>query len=72
MALLIILADIAAHQLKIEKFLHNQVLKFNEANLASGKASGYIKISNEIILLFLKSNESLEKLILNYKTNLNY
>lgn len=58
-------------QLKIEKFLQNQALELNESNLVSGKSElGYAKTSNEIILLFLKSKESLEKLILNYKTNL--
>jgi hypothetical protein len=58
-------------QLKIEKFLQSQALALNQANLDSDKSKlGYGKISNEITLLFLKSKESLIKLISNYKTNL--
>jgi hypothetical protein len=51
--------------------LQSQALALNQANLDSDKSKlGYGKISNEITLLFLKSKESLVKLISNYKTNL--
>jgi hypothetical protein len=54
-------------QLKIEKFLKNQASELNKEKLESGES---YKISNAIILQFLESKKSLEKLIENYKTNL--